>query len=144
MQAILSSFRAQKRKFSLACVFALAVAMTACATVKPVDSTIVTSLAQLKTQIPNLYAQFLQDPVPTQAIDDVRTQLTIIKSRSDAREGKTSKFSDAVAAIQDTFELQVAARQKAIWKQVDVDDYGKSIVAMVQAALDLENQRPNN
>lgn len=128
----------------MAYALALAFVMAACVTVKPVDSTIVTSLAQLKTQIPNLYTQFLQDPMPTQAIDDVRTQLTIIKSRSDAREGKDSRFSDAVATIQATFESHVALRQKAVWKQVDVDDYGKSITNMIQIALDVENQRPAN
>lgn len=144
MQAVLTASRRKLGKMTSVGAFALAFLMVACATVKPVDSTIVTDLAQLKTQIPNLYAQFLQDPIPTQAIDDVRTQLTIIKSRSDAREGKDSRFSDAVATIQATFESHVALRQKSVWKQVDVDDYSKDITNMIQTALDVENQRPPN
>lgn len=115
--------------------------LTACATVKPVDERIVVDLAGLKTQVASLYGQFSQEALPAQAIDDVRSKLTIIKSRSDAREGKDSHFSTIIATIQETFEKHVVSRQKGPWSTADIEDYGQSIGNMIQDALDVENKR---
>jgi len=144
MQAVVVAGKVQKKKLGKVWFLAAVLTLGACAAVKPIDSTIVTGLAGLKTQITNLYVGFQQDPVSAADIDAVRNQLTIIKSKSDAREGKDSKFSDAIAVIQETFERHVAARQKAVWAKVDVDDYTKNITEMIQDALDLENKRPSN
>lgn len=117
------------------CALAFAFVPPACAVAKPLDQEIIGTLKDLSKQIPDLYLRFKRDPVPKRSIFAIRKKLELLEARSKAWEGKGSRLSKDVVAVQDAFGRAVSSRGKEAWTQAAVDADSLGIRNAIKKAL---------